>query len=187
MKLLIGLGNPGAKYIMTRHNFGALFMNSLAESNNLSLIRHKTQALTARLHIDKSDILIATPLSFMNESGPTVAALKKYFKVSAQDIIIAYDDIDLYFGHIRISSNKSSGGHKGIQSILDTLGTDVFVRIRLGIAPQVGTAEKYVLKPWSAAQKKKLPHIIDNAKKGLEVLLSQGLDAAAQKFNKKNP
>ena len=119
----------------------------------------------------------------MNNSGKAVKALKQYYKTPVNRIIVIYDDIDLLYGKIRISKNRSAGGHKGIDSIIEHLKSKDFKRIRLGIGPQKGKAEDFVLKKFSSTEKKKLNEIIDTSNLILENILARSFDQAANKYN----
>lgn len=183
MKLIVGLGNPGRHYESTRHNFGFLVVEAFAKSHGKSYRKHPTGALVAGIVLGSEKVIVAKSAGFMNESGATVAALKRFYKVHDNDLIIVHDDIDLPFGTLRIGRYTSSGGHKGIQSILDALKNSDFIRVRLGIAPQTGLAEQFVLEPWSAVQKRELQKIISRACKSLTSLLEHGLEKTASLYN----
>ena len=169
MKLIIGLGNPDKEYEQTRHNFGYLSTDSLASKKEISWTKHKqSNSLIASFQGKKEKIILAKPLTYMNNSGKAVKALKQYYKTPVNRIIVIYDDIDLLYGKIRISKNRSAGGHKGIDSIIEHLKSKDFKRIRLGIGPQKGKAEDFVLKKFSSTEKKKLNEIIDTSNLILE-------------------
>ncbi|OGY88603.1 MAG: aminoacyl-tRNA hydrolase [Candidatus Komeilibacteria bacterium RIFCSPLOWO2_01_FULL_52_15] len=184
MKLIIGLGNPGAKYKDTRHNFGARAVELLAKKLEANFkMSKKLNARVAAAKLDGADMLVALPQSFMNESGMPVSSLFHYYKVGSEDLIVVYDEIDLPFGTVRVGNFTSSGGHKGVQSIIDTLGTPAFARVRLGIGPQTGPAENYVLEKWSPDQHEKLPELLDRATDAIKELVQNGPEKAASKFN----
>jgi len=144
--LIVGLGNPGKKYEKTRHNIGFRVIDEL-----------ECKAFD-------DDIILLKPESFMNNSGKTVQEHLAYYKIPAHDLIVIHDDIDLLFGDIRVSENSSSAGHKGVQSIIDELGTQDFTRIRVGIKPphKIDT-EKFVLEKFTKDEEKQLPEIIKKA------------------------
>lgn len=183
MKLIIGLGNPGTKYSKTRHNVGSALLDMNARQRDIQFKDFKKIASIQRIRIEKQDVVFAIPNTFMNESGRAAAALKRFYKVAPQNIIVAYDDIDLPFGTIRVSHNTSSGGHKGVASIMQFIKSHNFIRLRIGIGPQVGSAESYVLKPWTETQKKELPKILDTAYAALESLITNGLEYTANRYN----
>lgn len=184
MKLIVALGNPDKEYEMTRHNFGFMALDSLAEKKELNWIKHKqSNSLISKWEEGREKITLAKPLTYMNNSGEAVQALKKFYKVPINRIIVIYDDIDLPFGKIRISKNRSAGGHKGIDSIITHLKSKDFKRIRMGIGPQKGKAEDFVLKKFSQEEKKQLKEIIDTSHLVLEEIITQGFDIAANKYN----
>lgn len=184
MKLIIGLGNPESKYQWTRHNFGWLALESLAQKNNLHWRKHKiSQAETSEFSINKHKIILAKPLTFMNNSGLAVMALKQFYKTPIKDIIIIYDDLALDFGKLRISHSRSAGGHNGLDSIIQHLKSKDFTRLRMGIGPQQGVAEKFVLHRFSTEEKKRLPEIIDTSHLALEEIILKGFIEAANKYN----
>ena len=191
MKLIIGLGNPGVDYEFTRHNFGYLVVNNFAKQNNLNWKKHKDlQAEITDFKIGQEKIILAKSLTFMNESGQAVAHLKKFFKLKNEDIIVIYDDLAFDFGILKIAYDRSSGGHNGLASIIQylrspqTRGQD-FIRLRLGIGPQLGVAEKFVLLKFNATQKKQLPKILDLSCQALNDIITDGLVKAASKYNTK--
>jgi len=180
MHLIVGLGNPGKKYTLTRHNVGWLVIDEIAKQQDLSWkLQKKLQAEVAK----NEELILAKPQTFMNLSGIAVASIIKCYKLQATSykLVIVHDDIDLEFGTIRVSRNASSAGHKGVQSIIDHLGTKDFWRIRIGIRPIITQnpslvtrhpvthtidTPNFVLKKFSAEEKKKLPAIIE---KGVEI------------------
>jgi len=135
MKLIIGLGNPGEEYKKTRHNAGFLALDELVSSNKYQVLstQLKFNAEISNGTIDSEKIILAKPQTFMNNSGEAVKAIIDYYKIKPEDIIVIHDDLDILLGEYKISKNKNSGGHKGVQSIIDYLGTKDFMRIRIGI------------------------------------------------------
>lgn len=184
MKLIIGLGNPDKEYAMTRHNFGWLVIDDLVTKKELNLTKHKgSNSLLADFKTKRERVIIAKPLTYMNNSGQTVKALKAYYKIPTNKIIIIHDDIDLPYGKIRLSKKRGAGGHQGIESIIKCLKSKDFKRIRLGIGPQQGKSEAFVLKKFSREEKKMLSEIIDTAHLILEHIFSEGFDQTANKYN----
>jgi PTH1 family peptidyl-tRNA hydrolase len=157
MKLIVGLGNPGKKYIKTRHNIGFRIINELETSSNIA---------------QDENLIFLKPDAFMNNSGKVVAEYLKYSKLGPQDLIVIHDDIDLLFGEIRVSKDSSSAGHKGVQSIIDELGTKDFTRIRIGIKPlhEFETTD-FVLKNFTKDEEKALKDIIKKALDEVSALL----------------
>lgn len=184
MILIIGLGNPDKEYEMTKHNFGWLALDSLALKKEINWTKHKpSNSLTAGFASKKEKIVLAKPLTYMNNSGQAVKALKQFYKIPVNKILVIYDDIDLPYGKIRISKNRSAGGHKGVDSVIEQLKSKDFKRIRLGIGPQQGKAEDFVLKKFSSDEKKQLNEIIDTSYLIIEDILENGFDYTANKYN----
>jgi len=184
MKLIIGLGNPDKEYEATRHNFGWLLADSLAVKKEINWTKHKqSNSLITSWQGKKEKIVLAKPLTYMNNSGKAVKALKQFYKTPVNRIIVIYDDIDLPYGKIRISKNRSAGGHRGVDSIIEHLKSKDFKRIRLGIGPQKGKAENFVLKKFSSTEKKQLNEILDTSYLILKDILDEGFDVASNKYN----
>lgn len=184
MRLIIGLGNPDKEHSNTRHNFGWMIMDSLVEKKDIAWKKHKnSNSLIAEYKNGREKIVLAKPLSYMNNSGKNTKALKQYLKLPVNKIIVIYDDIDLDFGKHRLSKNRGAGGHKGIESIISHLKSKDFKRIRMGIGPQKGKSEQFVLNKFNSDEKKKLPEIIDTAHLIVEHILEKNFDSASNKYN----
>jgi PTH1 family peptidyl-tRNA hydrolase len=184
MKLIIGLGNPDKEYQATRHNFGQLVLEALGDKKNLSWENNKkTNSLTADWPNSRYKIILATPLSYMNESGQVAKALKTFYKIPTHKIIVIHDDLDLPFGKIRLSKSRGDAGHQGVASIIKYLKSKDFKRIRLGLGPQQGKSENFVLQKFTEEEKRKLPEIIDTCHLILEDILTTSFDEAANKYN----
>ncbi|HUS18184.1 MAG TPA: aminoacyl-tRNA hydrolase [Terriglobales bacterium] len=190
MKLIVGLGNPGAEYELTPHNMGFLVIDQIAADCKVEVVNRHCRALTARANFGGQDVLLVKPETFMNLSGVSVRALvEKYaegFELS-KDLIVVYDELDFPLGTIRIRERGSSAGHNGVQSIISSLGTDEFLRVRIGIAPEhpVNDGAKYVLAPW---KKKDLPvvgEVIDRAEAAVKAILEDGVAAAMNQVNRR--
>lgn len=187
MRLIIGLGNPEEKYAGTRHNFGQLALDALLDKKQLAWKKNKNlPALTADFKNGTEKIILAKAATFMNDSGQAVQALKKYYKLPTNKIIIIHDDIDLPFAKIRLSQGRGAGGHKGVQSIIDHLKSREFKRIRLGIGPKTEEAQDFVLKKFNPAEKDRLPEIIDTCHLIIEYILQNNFQLAANKYNEKS-
>lgn len=134
MKIIIGLGNPGKKYLNTRHNVGFMVLDRLSQQNASKFKRSFTlQASIAKVNIDSNPVLLIKPLTFMNNSGTVIRVLLKKYKLSPADLLVCHDDVDLALGSLRFRTNGSSAGHRGIQSIIEVLGDGCIDRIRCGI------------------------------------------------------
>ena len=188
MKLIVGLGNPGKEYTNTRHNIGFLVIDKIAKNENFSEWRHekKFQAQISRGAIVAEDAILAKPDTFMNNSGEAVLAISQYYKILPPDIIVIHDDLDLPLTKIRISHNSSSGGHQGVQSIIDRAGTQEFTRIRLGIAGEGKenfSAEEYVLKNFSSEEFSKIESSASLIIEAVESVITLGVGEAMNEFN----
>ena len=165
MKLIVGLGNPGEKYKKTRHNLGFLMVNYLAAGDEWKENK-KANCLYIKKQIGLEEIELIKPLTFMNNSGKAVNYIQKKHRLKPEDIIIIHDDIDLPLGEIKIQKGRGSAGHKGVQSIINQLGSKDFIRIRLGIKPvenQSSDTEKFVLEKFTIQEEKIVQEIIEKA------------------------
>jgi peptidyl-tRNA hydrolase, PTH1 family len=188
VKLIIGLGNPGIEYQFTPHNLGFLTIDQIANGLGIEVRNRQCRALTARAAIAGEPVILAKPETYMNLSGLSVRELVAEHQVDAQrDLIVIYDELDLPLGTIRIRQRGGSAGHNGMESILDALNTDEFLRIRLGIGPdhKVADSVTYVLTPFRRAQEKLVVEILETASLAIEVIIREGPDAAMNRFNRK--
>lgn len=187
--LVVGLGNPGSEYDKTRHNIGQVVVMELAHRHGTTFSRHKSNALVGALRLGASSgepgpsVILAVPLSYMNLSGGPVAALARYHKVAPEEVVVVHDDLDLPFGTIRLKRGGGEGGHNGLRSITRSLGTADYCRVRFGIGRPTGDAVDYVLRPFSPAQRKALPVLVDDAVEAVETVLTEGLEAAQRRFH----
>ncbi len=189
MKLIVGLGNPGDEYKFTPHNLGFLTIDRIASGLKIEVRNRQCRALTARATIAGEPVVLAKPETYMNLSGLSVRELVAEHQVDVkQDLIVIYDELDLPFGTMRIRQRGSSAGHNGVESILGALGTDEFLRIRLGIGPDHKLADsvKYVLAPFRKAQEKVVDEFLDTAAQAVEVIVKEGPAVAMNRFNRKN-
>lgn len=179
--LIVGLGNPGPQYETTRHNVGFMVADVLAARIGASFSSHKksnSDVLQARLN--DRPIIVAKPRTFMNLSGQPVAALARFFSVDPSNIVVVHDELDLDFGTIRLKLGGGEGGHNGLRSISQQLATKDYLRVRVGVGRPPGRmdAASYVLKPFSAAERKDLGVICEEAADAAELVLRAGLEAA---------
>ena len=189
MKLIVGLGNPGIEYQFTPHNLGFLTIDRIASDLGIEARNRQCRALTARAAISGETVILAKPETYMNLSGLSVRELVAEHQVDVErDLMVIYDELDLPLGAIRIRQRGSSAGHNGMESILGALGTDEFLRIRLGIAPdrKVADSVKYVLTPFRKAQFELVDEVLDTAAQAVEMILKEGPAAAMNRFNRKN-
>ena len=177
MNLIIGLGNPGEEYKKTRHNAGFLTLDGLVLSNKYQVLstQLKFNAEISQSIIDDEKIILAKPQTFMNNSGQSVKAIVDYYKIKLEDIIVIHDDLDISLGEYKISKNKNSGGHKGVQSIIDYLGTKDFMRIRIGIMIEnkKTPTEKFVLERFSGEELDVIEDVIDEICKEIQILIKK--------------
>jgi len=188
VKLIVGLGNPGIEYQFTPHNLGFLTIDRIANNLGVEVRNRQCRALTARAVIAGQPVILAKPETFMNLSGLSVRELVAEYQADVKsDLIVIYDELDLPLGTIRIRQRGSSAGHNGMESILGALGTDEFLRIRLGVAPdrKVTDGVKFVLTPFRKAQLKVVDEVLDTAAEAVEVILKEGPAAAMNRFNRK--
>jgi len=185
MNFIIGLGNSGDQYKSTKHNFGFWVLNKLIEDRSLKMKAGKGDYIYAK---DDKNIFVK-PTCFMNNSGVAILQILNYYNESeVNDIIIIYDDIDINLGNIRFKKEGSAGGHNGIKSIIYHLKTDVFNRLKIGIATEYNMrpSEKYVLKPFAKEYKELINEVIDNAVNGINYYLENGIKKSMNNFNKKD-
>lgn len=196
MKLIVGLGNPGADYARTRHNIGFDSLSHFARRYKIPLDVKLGHARTGRGEIQKVPVILARPYTFMNRSGGAVRALRDKFNIAPADIIVIHDDMDLPLGKLRIRLDGSSAGHKGIESIVSELGSRDFIRIRIGIGhPANGEEETrdekevidYVLTHFAPEEKPVVDEVIAHVGNALLTLLTEGLETAMNRFNRTPP
>ncbi len=184
MKLVVGLGNPGAKYANTRHNVGFMVVDRLARRVGIGLTKRQCNALTALGTISGQRVCLAKPQTYMNLSGDAVACLARFFKVSPADLLVVYDDRDLPLGRVRLREKGSAGGQRGMESIIAALGTSDFPRLRIGIGrPAEVDAVDHVLGSFSAEERPLIEAALDRAVEAVEGVLSEGVDWAMNSFN----
>jgi PTH1 family peptidyl-tRNA hydrolase len=197
VKLIVGLGNPGIEYQFTPHNLGFLTIDRLANELGVDVRNRQCRALTARTTIGSHEVLLAKPETFMNLSGLSVRELVEKNEVNPpSDLIVIYDELDLPFGSIRIRQRGGTAGHNGLESVIGGLGTQEFLRIRLGIAPErlpgvragtpVPTGAEYVLTPFRKKQLEIVDQLINTAAEAVRVVLKDGPSAAMNRFNRKD-
>jgi len=184
--LIVGLGNPGREYAAHRHNVGFQVVDALAHSHKLAFSGRKGLARIARGEIGDQPVILAKPQTFMNLSGKSVGRLSRTLGVSPERILVIYDDLDLPLGRLRLRAEGSSGGHKGIRSIIDVLGTQAFPRLRVGIDRPPGRMDPvdYVLQPFDRDQKPFLADAVARAAAAVECWLNEGIVAAMDRFNR---
>ena len=186
VKLIVGLGNPGRQYSFTRHNMGFLVVDQLAAEHVISVTVKGFNALYGRGRIEDVPVLLAKPQTFMNLSGPAVFKLFDYFKMTdLSDVIVIHDDLDLPFGAVRVKTDGGHGGHKGLLSIIETLGGPEFLRVRIGIGkPVIKTlTEDHVLGRFPEGEIRQLPKVVAMAGDAVGVTLTEGMQTAMNRYN----
>lgn len=189
MKLIVGLGNPGIEYQFTPHNVGFLAVDRLAEEYGVDVNNRQCRALTARIALGSERVLLAKPETFMNLSGLSVRELVEKNDVRPEeDLIVIQDELDFPLGTVRIHRRRSSAGHNGIESVIGALGTQDFLRIRMGVAPAraISDGMSYLLTPMRKAQLKVVDEMLDTTAAAVKVILTEGPAAAMNRFNRKS-
>ena len=183
--LIVGLGNPGPRYAGTRHNAGFLVVDLLAERLGAKFKAHKGRADVVEGRFGGLPVVLMKPKSYMNESGGPVVSIARFFKVPIERIAVVHDELDLPFGALRLKRGGGDGGHNGLRSLTSALGSKEYARVRVGIGRPPGRQDPadYVLREFSAAERKELPFHIDRAADAVVALVQSGLDAAQNEFN----
>ncbi|MGA2775613.1 MAG: aminoacyl-tRNA hydrolase [Candidatus Omnitrophota bacterium] len=188
MKLIVGLGNPGTLYADSRHNAGYAVVKAIAHSQKASLKRDNgTSSLSARIKAGPKTVILALPLTFMNLSGIAVKALSEKHKIDLADLLIVYDDMDLKFGRMKLRPFGSSAGHKGVESVINSLASDRFARLKIGIGRphRNGEPSDYVLTVFSKKEKEEIPGIIKAASDCCLSWVQKGIAETMNVYNKK--
>jgi len=182
--LVVGLGNPGEEYEFTPHNLGFLVIDRLAASHAIRVSRKENTSLVGLGKIAGKRVALAKPQTYMNLSGPAVRGLLERYELKPGRLIVVYDELDLPWGTLRIRLNGSAAGHKGVKSVIGSLGTGEFTRVRLGIHPgNPVEGEKFVLAPFKRAQKQDVEETVNRAAEAVESIIAEGAAQAMTKFN----
>lgn len=185
--LIVGLGNPGQKYARTPHNVGFQCLGGLARRHRLGFDKKKSRARIAQGEIAGRSVVLARPYTYMNLSGPAVAGLCRWLNLPAERLLVIYDDLDLPLGALRLRGKGGGAGHRGMQSIIESLRTQDFSRLRIGIGRPDDPSEdpvEFVLKPFTRAQQAVLGPALERAADAVECFLGDGLDLAMSRFNR---
>jgi PTH1 family peptidyl-tRNA hydrolase len=183
--LVVGLGNPGPPYARNRHNIGAVCCDALAAELGLTFKRDRARAMVAAGALAGARVVLAKPMSFMNESGGAVAALRRFYKLSPDRIVVIHDELDLPFGTIRVKQGGGDNGHNGLRSVTSALGSRDYDRIRFGIGRPPGRMDPaaFVLRDFAGPERDELPALIGRVGELLEVLVTHGVPAAQNEFH----
>lgn len=187
MRLIVGLGNPDPEYQWTPHNLGFMAVDELAHRGGIRVSRPEAKALVGRGKLAGEDILLAKPQTYMNLSGISVRELLQKYELGPEDLLMMWDEAQLPLGAIRISGEGSAGSHNGAKSVIGSLGTLAFARLRLGCAPEheVSSRKEYVLRPMRKAELEIAAEMISEAADAVEMILAQGIDAAMNRYNRR--
>jgi len=193
VKLIVGLGNPGPQYAFTPHNAGFLAVDRIAEICDVQIANRRARALTGRTKLMGHDVLLAKPETFMNLSGLSVRALLDELELGVEDLIVLYDELAIPLGQLRIRERGSAGGHNGVKSISGVLGTEEWTRVRIGVGkPPLETGREvkaggtdYLLSPMRKQELATLDEVLDQAVRAVEAVLTKGVKAAMNEFNRK--
>lgn len=185
--LFVGLGNPGPDYHHNRHNVGFMAIDALACTLDISIARVERNALVGKGLLDDQRVILAKPQTFMNKSGQAVASLARFYKIPVDQILVVYDDLDLPFGSLRLRPGGGTGGHKGMDSIMNRLGTREFPRLRVGIGRPPGRMDPadFVLHDFDPPQQELLPQVLDRAVQAMRTFVLEGVEPAMTMFNER--
>jgi PTH1 family peptidyl-tRNA hydrolase len=188
VKLVVGLGNPGIEYQFTPHNLGFLTIDRIAERCKVDVTSRRCQAATAKAKIGGHELLLVKPETYMNLSGLSVRKLVEEFEINpAEGLIVVYDELDLPFGATRIRQRGGTAGHNGVESLVGSLGTGEFIRVRLGIQPDhlVRDGAKFVLAQFKKSQLEAVDELLERGADAVEAILTEGIGAAMNRFNQR--
>ncbi len=188
MKPIVGLGNPGPKYALNRHNIGFLLVDALAEVfASGSKLKSEFKSETCKIKIGGEPVLLSKPMTFMNLSGESTQPMMNFYGISTEDLLVAHDEIDIPFGELRFQSGRSPGGHNGIKSLHQHLGTDSYARLRIGVGRPPADSHlpvhEWVLHDFSKIEQAQIPDLVEACIQGVEAWLDKGLGFASTKFN----
>jgi len=187
MRLIVGLGNPDPEYQWTPHNLGFMAVDELANRSGIRVGRPEGKALVGRGKLTGEEVLLAKPQTYMNLSGISVRELLAKYELELSDLLVMWDEVQLPLGIIRIHPDGSAGSHNGAKSVIAALGTQEFARLRLGCGPDhpLSSRKEYVLRPMKKAELETAAEMIGEAGDAVEMILSQGIDAAMNKYNRR--
>ena len=189
MRLIVGLGNPDPEYQWTPHNLGFMAVDELADRGSIRVERPEGKALVGRGKLAGEEILLAKPQTYMNLSGVSVRELLAKYELEPADLLVMWDEVQLPAGTFKIHPDGSAGSHNGAKSVIGSIGTQQFARLRLGCGPDhpVGSLRDYVLRPMKKAELEEASEMLGQVGDAVELILTQGLDAAMNKYNRRKP
>jgi len=187
VKIIVGLGNPGIPYRMTRHNIGFQVVDRLAKLSHIPIRTKRFKSLYGKGWIDSQQAILVKPITFMNRSGEAVKKVTDFFHLGVDDLVVVHDDLDLALGRIRFKQKGGDGGHQGVRSIIEMMGGNNFLRLKVGIGrPPVGMEPaEYVLEAFERIEQSRLDGILSQAAEALKVVFLEGLQKAMNQFQKK--
>ncbi|MCK5594569.1 aminoacyl-tRNA hydrolase [bacterium] len=185
MKIIVGLGNPGSKFEKNRHNAGFMALDRVAEKTGINIKTKKFDSIIGRGLIEKNEVLLVKPQTFVNLSGQAVSKLINFYKADLENLVVIHDDADIEFGKIKVKKNGKSGGHNGMKSIIDTLGNENFSRIRIGIGRNghYEDLKKFVLSGFDKLEVNKFDKILSKVIEAIIMIIRDGVDKAMNAFN----
>ncbi len=188
MKIIAGLGNPGIQYRASRHNIGFQVVDRLARISHISVRAKRFKSLYGKGSIDSQQVVLVKPITFMNRSGEVVKKAADFFHLSVEDLVVVHDDLDLPFGTLRFKRRGGDGGHQGVRSIIELMGENSFLRLKVGIGrpPEGMDPAEYVLGAFDKMERSRLGQVLSRAAESLRVMLLEGLDKAMNQFQKKS-
>ena len=189
MRLIVGLGNPDPEYQWTPHNLGFMAVDELADRGSIRVERPEGKALVGRGKLAGEEILLAKPQTYMNLSGVSIRELLAKYELEPADLLVMWDEVQLPAGTFKIHPDGSAGSHNGAKSVIGSIGTQQFARLRLGCGPDhpVGSLRDYVLRPMKKAELEVASEMLGQVGDAVELILTQGLDAAMTKYNRRKP
>ncbi|HUL20981.1 MAG TPA: aminoacyl-tRNA hydrolase [Thermodesulfobacteriota bacterium] len=188
MKIIVGLGNPGTQYRMSRHNIGFQVVDRLAQINHISVRTRRFSSVYGTGWINSHQIVLSKPMTFMNRSGEAVKKTTDFFRLGMEDLVVVHDDLDLPFGRLRFKRRGGDGGHQGVRSIIERMGGNNFLRLKVGIGrpPRGLDSADYVLETFDRNEESLLDQILPQAVESLKVMLLEGLEKAMNQFQKRS-
>jgi PTH1 family peptidyl-tRNA hydrolase len=189
MRLVVGLGNPGPEYDWTPHNIGFHAIDAFAERTRIRVTRPECKAVIGLGMVAGEEVILAKPQTYMNLSGVSIRMLLEKYQADAAEMIVLVDEVDLPWGNLRIRERGSAGTHNGLKSIIGSVGTQEFIRVRLGVGPEKvwGALRDYVLHTMNKAERETAQELVGNAVEAVELILTEGVSKAMARFNRKVP
>jgi PTH1 family peptidyl-tRNA hydrolase len=187
VKIIVGLGNPGTQYRMSRHNIGFQVVERVAQINRISIRTKRFSSLYGTGWINSQQVVLSKPMTFMNRSGEAVKKATDFFHLRVEDVVVIHDDLDLPFGRLRFKRRGGDGGHQGVRSIIERMGENNFLRLKVGIGrpPQDMDAADYVLDVFDRIEQSLLDQILSQAAESLKDMLLEGVEKAMNQYQKR--